>query len=363
MSSVYKSSFWIMLLLLRLLRPRFRQGAGGTWLLKNNKYVRGEKATPPLQMRITVAVAATADAMGDVVRATRGASLSDSPQETSCISYVVVDDASYSGLQLAEFIELLCDAVDDVGHKKADVILAVPFVSAAALPVITRAVTPGRVKLHVLRHVTFPGIFTGRPVDAILYHDVLYVEGGGRVKSFMMDLLRLRNTHTTTAFAHKVPDGVSIPHAWLHHGPLLLQQHVDNAVYRVASRAKARELIARASHLILAETHGPQQVTRAVCEWLAWKGPAAIREFLVPLAPSSRNQCQQARPPCQPLLDPKDCDHDYAAAHPYPISCAHPDGLLPECRTPPYRQPAFLRTVQDIIITMVDDKKQQVEEN
>jgi len=302
---------------------------------------------------------------------------------------VFIDDAAYSGKQLCEYIGYINDRFaaashvldDDTARTRANVVI-VPFVSTTAEQALRHlhgdVQTNSRKmpRLELISSASFPGIFQARPLQASMLHDVILMEKKVRrdsregqnknpVMSLFFDFLHLESFHTCTVFEHKIPDAISIPHMWLHMGPLPLSTRF--AFFKL-NKNHYDELARNAQAIMLKDEPGPKDLSRALCQVLGMCAPAARRRYLVTLdqKPTQRGAVNGLSEQSEgytltftsPILAPASCDVNYqrelsayqavlTAAVKNPISSmqrAH--NYLPECFEAPYKHPDLQRGIQ-----------------
>jgi hypothetical protein len=373
--SVHKSSFWVFLLMLHVLHAD-----GGDGLADYRAATRDN--------RLRVVVDRSVARGEDAISAGLHAPLGRLPAETQL---VLVDDAAYTGVQLADFYQRVRLhwrlAHGDAAAARRPLLICVPYISRNAAALLAGA--------RLLPHTPFNALFHRRSHVTVLAMDLFLSprpRGGGAagVQSYLFDFLRLYPDQTMLMFEHKIADDVSIPYRWLHLGPCLpppgaggpaeayrvrpsraaplvafLRQEVahgrwmappapgglpgDMPVPRMASEAEAEADGAQPSHM------ADYRIFAHRVADLVMSSPTFRADFMdrVPLTP--------ARPPPPaatagrkylPLLPSSYCDERYRGFVERHLlaSGAYSDSrrvlyYMPECYTPPYKTPAFRRAL------------------
>ena len=267
---------------------------------------------------------------------------------------VVLDDAAYSGEQLASFIEQVRRQWRlAMGGRSRPTHLAVgiPFVAEPALRLLQR----GADAVHTCVRVR--SLFQRRSIDSVLAADVFFARRGGLMfteyRSLFFDVLGLRPTNTLLVFEHKIADGLSIPHRWLQTGPGVppdvhsMYRVRPTHVARLAAMLKRDVSDQRTSDLahgnldhIAANEPMHRDVCRRVIELM--HTPGFRTEFMVrvTLSPGQQEQNEQQY---TPLLPPEFCSpryRQYVREHAQNLG-GDAYAYMPYCRRSPYKRASF----------------------
>jgi hypothetical protein len=140
---------------------------------------------------------------------------------------VLMDDATYSGVQLSYFHDTVRDRWEDLPPPKgtpltgrSPLIVAVPFMSLPSVAIFTNSL---RKSTELIHSSTFSALMHRRTLPYVLSGD-LYLEttfDGMPVayESLYFDFLGILPTNTLIIFEHKFADALSIPNRWLQTGP------------------------------------------------------------------------------------------------------------------------------------------------
>lgn len=329
---VHKSSFWVLVLVLRLMQP---------WLRRCAQASDADGGTLAF---------AVGDNMMSVMRKL--------PQSTTLA--VLVDDVTYSGEQLSTY-HVRLRAQWAATHPRAPglkTVVAVPFMSPPSLRAFEGASA-------VMHERLLPALLHGRPLQRTLTQDLFLCDARGRVRSLWFDVLGVRPSHAVALFEHKIADGLSIPSRWLHIGACVGPEHV-RALLIAPGRPAAlmvQKLLTEVPSL-RSGAASQMDVARAVCSKLETSS-AFARRFCLPII-TLRPPTLQA-PPYIPLLPPEYCNEAYQQFLQRSICSAErsrtirgrKDGVqgdgdpralqearmylqLPECQAPPYRRKRYL---------------------
>jgi hypothetical protein len=272
---------------------------------------------------------------------------------------LLLDDAAYSGLQITEYASLVMDAFGDAHEgNKPMLYMGIPFVSATASHHMATKLSADHVT--VMGHEAFKGVFSGRSPRAILRHDIIIMTRSRRLdtnrartfdrwayQSFYYDFLRLRDSHTTLVFQHKIPDAVSIPHMWLHIGPIV---DPKSAVLYRLKPSKLTELLRIVEHLTLRNHPTPRDVMRCICEWFGAVGFDKASQYIDEVHCPAGRPTNKKRPRIFPILAEDSCTEDYARY----MAMLHDDTdmiadyyyTMPDCFTPPYKHASMRAAIQ-----------------
>jgi hypothetical protein len=255
---------------------------------------------------------------------------------------VLSDDATYSGEQLSYLLATVQRHWREThsAKKARRVVVHVPYMSAPSLRLFKSA--------DVIHAATFPSLLYRRSAAGVLADDVYLVRRGSafaEYQSLYFDFLGLMSTNTLMIFEHKVADGLSIPHRWLHLGPCVGAEY--RSAYKVRPE-RAKELAALIEAQIreadYAATYGHlvrggvdhREVSRRAVGMMhsrAFRDRYMTRVALeAPATGAPRNV---------PLLSPEFCDERYRRFMERHIDS--PRGLfnVPDCRRPPYQRTSY----------------------
>jgi hypothetical protein len=324
-----KSSFWVVVLLMLMIRP-----SASAWA--------------------NLSLAVDDDGAG-------GGLYTAFSQLDPSTHIVLTDDATYSGEQLTYFYDSVVEAwrnahsVDKQKNTKKNprVTVAVPYMSLQSTALLVRRGV-GQRNIEVVE--TFASLFHRRTLANVLCQDLFLEYESPLVTeyhSLYFDFLGVLPSNSLFLFEHKVADALSIPNRWLKAGPCVPSW--VRAAYRVRperaaelSRLLRKELGWRGVEKdTMHESRILLEGARRVCELLA-----SSRKFRaeycerVSLAPDADRRDRPA-PAFLPLISPEFCDPDYQRFVRSRLAARLGRGGhlladdMPPCRRPPYKRGSF----------------------
>lgn len=267
---------------------------------------------------------------------------------------VVLDDAAYSGEQLASFIYNVVKqwrfAVGGKTSRPPHLTVGVPFVTESAYRLLQKHSDAIHTSVHVR------GLFNRRTVESVLASDLFLSRRGGMLfteyRSLYFDVLGLRPTNTLLVFEHKIADGLSIPHRWLQTGPFVppgvqaayrvRQTHVSRIAAMLKREIKEQrsiDVIQGSLDRIAAKETYHRDVARRVAELM--HTPAFRNEFMERIDMDVGDL--PAKPQYMPLLPPEFCTpryRQYVRLHAHNLG-GEAYAYMPDCRRPPYKRGSF----------------------
>lgn len=284
-------------------------------------------------------------------------------------SLVFLDDACYSGRQLAEYVALVTSIFrKHMTGTTMEHMVAATYASDTAL----------RLMRH-LQHVrpvhveTFKGILHSRDIKSVIEEDVMLMplsimkdergESTPRMYSFFFDFLKLESFHTTTIFEHKIPDAVSVPSMWLHIG--LVPSRYDYGMYKIRD-GKSSSLLQQARLQLLKPDPSHKDYARTVTSILSRDKSCLAKVTEAEVTPAKRMTLY-----LRPILPISLCDEHYARRY-YELTLICDNILaaygsyaaeivlkklsekhtrLPECFVPAYKNTVFQTTIQQLKIS------------
>jgi len=274
--SFFKSSFWVLMLVLRELRENQNHDRIQRHVTSTSTSTAG---IADIHLVVDVSEAGTLQAFKLLP-----------PHAIMCF----VDDAAYTALQIKTFhkrIYRLWDSVhngngSDIGSTRSRnviprTIFFLPFCSGRALASLTlSADRKRREDVVVLNGIRIPSLFEKRSTENILMNDIYYASAPSSdaafdpskwrsmdtdtdtdldrdrdrdryrhrnrreaptFHSFLFDRLMLDMRHSAFVFEHKIPDAVSIPFVWLHLGPCYPE--AATIAYKIRGGARLQDLM------------------------------------------------------------------------------------------------------------------------